>query len=107
MLYVKPNKKYNDRFRFDRSGLNLIATGVNFNHIIVQKVMPGSPADEAGIKAGDVIHRFQRLPVFFYNLNSIIYKLGGKKGKKVRLTLLRNDEKIKTEIGRASCRERV
>lgn len=98
MLYAKPNRKYNERFRFDRSGLNLIATGVNFNHIVVQKVMPGSPADDAGIKAGDVIHRFQRLPVLFYNLNSIIYKLGGKKGKKIRLTLLRNGEKIKTNF---------
>jgi len=94
-MYVKPNKKYNAQFRVDRSGLILIATGPDFNRIIVQKVIPGSPADDAGILAGDVIHKFNFWPVFFYSLNSINYKLSGKEGKKIRLKLIRNDRKIK------------
>ena len=98
MMYVKPNKKYNERFRVDRSGLILIATGSNFDRIIVQKVIPGSPADQAGILAGDVIHRFNFWPSFFYTLNSINYKLSGKEGKKIKLTLIRNGEKIKREF---------
>ncbi len=98
MLYIKPNKKYNKRFRVDRSGLILIATGPEFEIIQVQKVIPGSPADLAGIKAGDVIRRFNFWPSFFYNLNSITYKLGGKVGKRIKLTLDRNGNKIKKEF---------
>lgn len=98
MMYVKPNKKYNERFRIDRSGLILIATGPDFNRIVVQKVIPGSPADKAGILPGDVIHRFNFWPSFFYSLNSITYKLSGKEGKRIRLKLIRNGEKIKREF---------
>lgn len=98
MMYVKPNKKYNERFRIDRSGLILIATGPDFNHILVQKVIPGSPADKAGIQAGDVIHNFNFWPVYFYTLNSINYKLSGKEGKKIKMTLIRNGEKIKARF---------
>lgn len=97
-MYIKPNKNYDRRFRVDRSGLILIGTGLHFNHIVVQKVIPGSPADEAGIKEGDVLHKFNRWPVFFYNLNSIIYKLTGKEGKKIHMTLLRDEEKIRTRF---------
>src|SRR5690606_5288478 len=98
MMYVKPNKKYNERFRIDRSGLILIATGPDFNHILVQKVIPGSPADKAGIQAGDFIHNFNFWPVYFYTLNSINYKLSGKEGKKIKMTLIRNGEKIKARF---------
>lgn len=98
MLYIKPNKNYNERFRVDRSGMILIATGADFEHILVQKVVPGSPADLAGIKAGDVIRKFNFWPSFLYNLNSVNFKLGGKIGKKINLTIFRNGEKIKTEF---------
>lgn len=98
MMYVKPNKKYDARFRVDRSGLILIATGPNFDRILVQKVIAGSPADQAGILPGDVIHRFNFWPSFFYTLNSINYKLSGKQGKKIKLTLIRNGEKIKRQF---------
>lgn len=98
MLYIKPNKDYNDRFRVDRSGLILIGTGPDFSRILVQKVVAGSPADEAGIKAGDVIRRINFWPSFFYSLQSINYKLSGKIGKKIKLTLRRNGEKVKAEF---------
>lgn len=98
MMYVKPNKRYDARFRVDRSGLILIATGPNFDRILVQKVISGSPADLAGIRAGDVIRRFNFWPAFFYTLNSINYKLSGKEGKKIKMTLLRNGQKVKVEF---------
>ena len=94
MLYLKPNKKYNERFRVDRSGLVLIGTGPNFNRILVQKVIPGSPADDAGVKSGDVIHRFNHVPSYIINLNRINFRLGGKIGKKINLTLIRDGEKV-------------
>ncbi len=98
MLYLKPNKKYNERFRVDRSGLILIGTGPNFKRILVQKVITGSPADEVGIMPGDLIHRFNHVPSYIFNLNSINYKLGGKIGKKIDLTLIRNGDKVKKKF---------
>lgn len=97
-MYVKPNKNYNERFRVDRSGLILIGTGPNFARIVVQKVIPESPADKAGIQAGDVIRRFNFWPSFFYTLNSINYKLSGKEGRKIRLTLDRDGKKVKARF---------
>jgi hypothetical protein len=41
--------------RFDRSGAFVIAEGADYRRFVVQAVVPGSPAAQAGVAAGDVI----------------------------------------------------
>ena len=54
-VYLEPNNHFGDAFPADASGLVLGAEGARFKRILVQAVLAGSPADEAGIKPGDAI----------------------------------------------------
>ena len=94
-LYIKPNKKYRKKFRFDKSGLLVAATGPNLKNYIIQKVITNSPASELGLKQGDVIKKINGLPSQLISLPFISAILAGKEGKKIRLIILRNGEKMK------------
>lgn len=92
-LYLKPRKKYNRGFEYDRSGLVLIASGPELDKFEVISVLPGSPAAEAGLLPRDVVRGINRLPNSFLSLNLITRKLQGRAGKKIRLVIKRNEEK--------------
>lgn len=44
-----------EQFDFDASGMFLLGKGPHFNRITVFRVVPGSPAELAGIRAGDIL----------------------------------------------------
>ena len=68
VLYLKPNKNFKKAFKYDRSGLSIIASGKNLNTYIVSSVIKGSPADNAGILPGDEIRIYEGS--FFTDKNS-------------------------------------
>ncbi|MBK9015077.1 MAG: aspartyl protease family protein [Saprospiraceae bacterium] len=47
-LYLQPNKNFKKEFKFDKSGLVVIAADYLLNKYIVHSVIPGSPAALAG-----------------------------------------------------------
>jgi len=49
-LYLKPNTKYHEPFEHDMSGLEYYAAGGEFNHVIIDRVEPGSAGDLAGLE---------------------------------------------------------
>ena len=98
MLYLEPNQDYDREFIFDRSGLTLTASGPNLQEFTVFKVLKGSPADEAGIKPGDVVKRINGLASGFYSLESVNQKFMGKVGKKIKVVLVRDGERMKVEF---------
>lgn len=95
VLYLKPNRKYKQKFEFDKSGLILIAGGKALNKYYVSKVIPGSPAAEVGIIRGDLILRLNGTATTFFPLDTILKKLKRKPGKKIRLVILRQGRKMK------------
>ncbi len=97
-IYLKPNKKYKKKFKYDKSGLFIIATGIGLSTYIVDSVVRDSPAEEAGIQKGDLIKKINGIPMPFYSLNGIFKKLKGKTGKKIKITLLRQGVKLKKTI---------
>jgi hypothetical protein len=93
-VYFKPSKNYNKAFEYDKSGLIFIASGLDFNEYFVRALVPDSPAKKAGLQKGDKLLSLQRIPASFRSLGNIQKFLKRKTGTRVRMKVLRGDEKI-------------
>lgn len=93
-LYLKSRKKYNDNFKYDLSGLEIIALGKDFRSFEVKTVLKDSPADEAGIKPGDKIIKIGFFPAKFYSLEKLINKLESKPGKRIKFKIDRDGQTL-------------
>lgn len=96
--YFAPNRRYKKAFDYDRSGLQIIASGPDLSVFTVYNVLPDSPAGEAGVLEGDEIIRINGRGVSAMSLSSITRILQKKAGKKIKMVLRRNDEKYKVEF---------
>ena len=94
-MYLKPNKYFDKEFEFDKSGLVLLATGVRLQSITVHDVIKGSPAAQAGVQRGDIILRANALPSSFMTVEYMHNLLSKREGKRIRLVLLREGQKVK------------
>ncbi len=95
-LWLKPTKHYQSEFVYDRSGLSIIASGIRLNRFSVLNVLPGSPAAEAGIHAGDRIMRIGWLSANLRTLEDLQRMLQKKAGKEVKVVIKR-DGKVMTK----------
>lgn len=82
-------------FVYDKSGIVVFAIGRNFDRFYIKNVIPGTPADRAGIKSGDYIVSFNGFSSKFLSLETITNTLSKRPGKKIKMTVTRGDEKIK------------
>ena len=97
-MIVRPYRAKQKPFKMDRSGLVIFASGLEFNQFVVKDIIPGSPAEEAGILPDDVIIRMQGLPATFYTLSGINSVLQKKPGKKIKIVLSRSGTVIHKEF---------
>jgi len=95
LLYLKPSKNYNKEFKYDKSGINMIAMGPNLKQYYVSSVLIDSPAYECGIRPGDLIKRYGWWSTRWYSLEGLSNRLCGDEGKEIKLTIQREDEKLK------------
>jgi Aspartyl protease/PDZ domain len=98
-VVLEPSSAWSEPHEFDQSGLYLIAAGDDFDRFVVHDVIPGSPAANAGVVAGDSLleiagHRADSLEL--EELRSLLraapgttYLLRFRRAGEVRLTLLR------------------
>jgi len=63
-IFIEPALQFGQPFLFNLTGLELIPDR-NWN-LTVQKVYPGSPADQAGIKVNDLITEINSQPIQSY-----------------------------------------
>ena len=82
-------KAYKRKFTYDRSGISLLAGGDNLNKYSVSNVVPGSPADRAGIQVRDRLRAINGISTNLMSLESIVRKLEGKAGKRIRVRVYR------------------
>jgi carboxyl-terminal processing protease len=65
---------------------------------VIVSPFDGSPADQAGVEAGDIIMEVDGQDVTSWSLNDIVDSIRGEKGTEVVLTLLRPEESTSLEI---------
>ena len=98
-VWLKPvRRRWKQKFAYDRSGLSIIAGGANLRNYRVATVVPGSPAAEQGIRVGDRIVGVNGQSATFLTLGSIIRKLEGKVGKRIKLRIRRGGEYFVAEL---------
>lgn len=97
-LYLQPNKWYKSSFSYNRSGMDVEKMNPLIPVYTIFNIIPGSPADKAGLKLGDVVEYINYLPAFTLNLDDINNVLYGENGKFVHIRVDRNGEKIKVRF---------
>lgn len=70
------------------------------NQIVILTPMKGSPAEEAGLKAGDVITKVDGIEYTGEQLSEASAKLKAEEGTKVKVGILRNGENLEVEVER-------
>lgn len=93
-MYLAPNKAYDEEFVYDRSGLLIIAAGPNLSEFIIYSVLERSPASEAGLQPGDRILSINFVPKSFLSLEGIIDRLQKRPGKRIRISVNREGERL-------------
>src|SRR3954471_18360294 len=60
---MEQNKSYNEPFEYDMSGLQVVTESPAFKTVTVLRILPDSPAAEAGLRQGDEIVSIGGRPV--------------------------------------------
>jgi hypothetical protein len=94
-LYLRATSNYNKKFKMDKSGLMIFATGQNLNIYVVQDIIDDSPAAHADIRSGDIITKVQGLPAGIYRLDNLLQIFQGREGKSIRMVIQRKQEVMK------------
>jgi membrane-associated protease RseP (regulator of RpoE activity) len=87
---IRKTPAFKKREKNDRSGLLL---SKEKRRCFVRAVLPQTPASKTGFKKGDEILSFDRKPVREIPLQRIKRILSGKSGRKVKITIRREEEK--------------
>ena len=77
-----------------------IANDTKNNQIVILSPMKGSPAEEAGLKAGDIITKVDGIEYTGKQLSEASAKLKAEEGTKVKVGILRNGESLEVEVER-------
>ncbi len=88
-------KDFNDKSQGEFGGLGIQITS-DRGAVRVISPIDDTPAQKAGIKAGDYITHIDGEPVFDLTLNQAVKKMKGRPGTRVKLTVVSGDKEPKT-----------
>lgn len=98
-LTPEENRKSKDDLegKFEGIGAQL---GLKERRIIIVAPLKNSPAEKAGVRAGDFVNKVDDSDTKNWTLPEAVSKIRGEKGSKVRLTLERDNKEIVVSITR-------
>ncbi len=107
--YMTPEeyKVYQERMSNSYVGIGITITQREDGYITVIKVEPNGPAEEAGIRVGDVITAAGGQDISSMDLDRIGDLIRGEEGTSVKLRLLRGSETLEIEAMRRSVQKVV
>lgn len=96
-ILLEPNSRFSDPFRTDESGLSLLAKGADFHRFEIDDVEPGSPAEAAGVRKGDILTAIDGHPASEFDLEKIDETLQ-QVGRRIRLTIERGGKTLSVSL---------
>ena len=84
----------------DFVGIGIYMTKDNNGNVIVIAPIEDSPAEEAGLKTGDIITKVNGEECYDIDLDVVSNKIKGEEGTKVKLELVRDGEILEKEVER-------
>lgn len=96
-LWLTPNLTYADPARYDQSGLRIRAEGPAFHKFVVRRIVPQSPAAEAGIEPGDLIESIDNHPTEEMTLTEVRNMFCRPK-ENVSVKIVRGNEKLQVVL---------
>jgi len=92
-VYLRPIKKYNKYFKYDKSGITLIASGKKLDKFLINNLVPDSPAAEAGVQKGDIVVGVNYGAAKYKGVRRITKIFQKRANKRIRLVILRDGER--------------
>ena len=89
LLHLRPTASLREPFEHDMSGIDLMAMGKNYRRYLVQRVLPGSPAEEAGVQVEEELMSINFTPVTTYSISEVNRILHSEDGRLLVLMLRR------------------
>ena len=96
-MLLKPNNYFSEPFEIDMSGLDLTTKVGDFKVIQVKNVRSHSPADEAGLREGDVIVTVSGRPAAVFGLDKLT-KMFRQEGKEYLLRVKRGEKVVTARV---------
>jgi hypothetical protein len=97
MIVSKSPKNVKQR-PYDRSGLIIGASGENLNIFTILRIIENTPAFKSGLQIGDKIKKINGLSTGILSLDMINNKFRGSIGKKMRITIQRDNQFLEFEL---------
>lgn len=97
-IYLKKNGTFNKKFYYNLSGLTIRAKGARLRDFEISDVRKDTNAEKCGLQAGDRLLIVNGIDLSELELNNVNSLFNRKPGKKIKLMIMRNGEKLKKEF---------
>ena len=96
-LFLEPNERFDAPFEYDMSGLQFVTESPSFKTVTILRILPDSPAAEAGLRQGDEIVAIGGRPVTDLKLAALREMLR-QPDRRYELQIRRGAETVSAEL---------